>query len=164
MVKAEKGIRRPKGADIATRDYTIHMSKRLYGVTFKKRAPRAISEIKKFAQKAMGTRYIFISVCSSPLVDFCHSGLDRSNVRIDTALNKYVWSMGIRNVAKRIRVRLERRRDEDEEAKEKVCRLKPCSFMSCAHCGASFCSYTPSLSMFKCQILRDSRPKMSMHK
>ena len=28
--------------------------------------------------------------------------------------------MGIRNVAKRIRVRLERRRDEDEEAKEKV--------------------------------------------
>ena len=55
MVKAERGVRKPKGSDIATRDYTIHMSKRLYGVTFKKRAPRAISEIKKFAAKAMGT-------------------------------------------------------------------------------------------------------------
>lgn len=43
-----------------------------------------------------------------------------SNVRIDTALNKYIWSMGIRNVPKRVRVRLERRRDEDEDAKEKV--------------------------------------------
>jgi large subunit ribosomal protein L31e len=60
MVKAEKGIRKPKGNDIATRDYTIHMSKRLYGVTFKKRAPRAIAEIKKFATKAMGTRLVTI--------------------------------------------------------------------------------------------------------
>lgn len=35
-------------------------------------------------------------------------------------LNKHIWSQGIRNVPKRIRVRLERRRDEDEEATEKV--------------------------------------------
>jgi hypothetical protein len=56
MVKKES-IRRPKGgSDIATRDYTVHMSKRLYGVNFKKRAPRAIAEIRKFAQKAMGTK------------------------------------------------------------------------------------------------------------
>mmetsp|Transcript_12996 Transcript_12996/g.9063 ORF Transcript_12996/g.9063 Transcript_12996/m.9063 type:complete len:121 (+) Transcript_12996:36-398(+) len=98
MVKAEKGIRKPKTNEIATRDHTIHMSKRVYGVTFKNRAPRAIEEIKKFARKAMGT----------------------NNVRIDTALNKYMWSMGIRNVPKRVRVRLERRRDEDEEASEKL--------------------------------------------
>ncbi len=58
MVKAEKGVRKPKGSDIATRNYTIHMSKRLYNTTFKKRAPRAISEIKKFAQKAMGTKCV----------------------------------------------------------------------------------------------------------
>ena len=56
MVKAEKGIRKPKTNEIATRDMTIHLSKRIQGITFKKRAPRAISEIKKFAQKAMGTR------------------------------------------------------------------------------------------------------------
>ena len=42
------------------------------------------------------------------------------NVRVDTMLNKQIWSQGIRNVPKRIRVRLERRRDEDEEATEKV--------------------------------------------
>lgn len=58
MVKAEKGIRKPKTNEIATRDHTIHMSKRVYGVTFKNRAPRAIEEIKKFAQKAMGTRLV----------------------------------------------------------------------------------------------------------
>jgi ribosomal protein L31E len=59
MVKKEGSIRnKAKGSDIVTRDYTIHMSKRLYGVTFKKRAPRAIAEIKKFATKAMGTKYV----------------------------------------------------------------------------------------------------------
>ena len=62
MVKAakkeqpEKVIRdrKPK-ADIVTREYTIHMSKRLYGVSFKKRAPRAVREIKQFATKTMKT-------------------------------------------------------------------------------------------------------------
>lgn len=39
---------------------------------------------------------------------------------MDTLLNKYVWSQGVRNVPKRIRVRLERRRDENDEATEKV--------------------------------------------
>lgn len=41
--------------DLITREYTIHLSKRLYGVTFKKRAPRAVREIKQFAAKAMKT-------------------------------------------------------------------------------------------------------------
>ena len=40
-------------------------------------------------------------------------------VRVDTGLNKAVWSTGIRNVAGRVRVRMSRRRNEDEEAKEK---------------------------------------------
>ena len=48
--------RRVKASDIVTRDYTIHMSKRLYGVTFKNRAPRAVREIKSFASKEMNTR------------------------------------------------------------------------------------------------------------
>lgn len=42
---------------------------------FKKRAPRAIKEIRKFAVKEMGT----------------------PDVRIDTRLNKAVWSKGIRS-------------------------------------------------------------------
>jgi ribosomal protein L31E len=56
MTKVERAERerKPK-ADIVARDYTIHMSKRLYGVSFKNRAPRAIREIKQFATKAMKT-------------------------------------------------------------------------------------------------------------
>ena len=44
------------GGELAVRDYTIHLHKRLYGITFKKRAPRAVREVKKFAEKAMGTK------------------------------------------------------------------------------------------------------------
>jgi ribosomal protein L31E len=56
MVKAAKSTEgRVKSSDIVTREYTIHMSKRLYGVTFKKRAPRAIREIRQFAEKMMKT-------------------------------------------------------------------------------------------------------------
>ena len=66
--------------------------------TFKKRAPRALKEIVKFAKEKMGT----------------------TDVRVDTLLNKYVWSQGVRNVPYRVRVRLHRKRNEDEEAKEKL--------------------------------------------
>ncbi len=58
MVKQERE-RKPK-ADIVTRDYTIHMSKRLYGVSFKNRAPRAIREIRQFATKAMKTSLVIL--------------------------------------------------------------------------------------------------------
>lgn len=74
------------------------MSKRLYGVTFKNRAPRAIREIKDFAKKQMKT----------------------GDVRIEVNLNKFIWSQGVKNVPKRLRVRLSRRRNEDEDAKEKL--------------------------------------------
>ena len=50
----EQRERKPK-ADIVAREYTIHMSKRLYGVSFKNRAPSAIREIRQFAAKAMKT-------------------------------------------------------------------------------------------------------------
>lgn len=81
-----------------SRDYTIHLSKRTHRVTFKKKAPRAIKEIKKFATDAMGTK----------------------DVRIDSKLNKYVWSRGIHNIPNRVRVRLSRKRNEDEDADEKL--------------------------------------------
>merc|ERR1719215_103262 len=42
------------------------------------------------------------------------------DVRIDTKLNKAIWSQGVRNVPKRIRVRFSRKRNEDEDAKEKM--------------------------------------------
>ena len=39
----------------STRDYTIHLAKRVHKIAFKKRAPRAIREITKFAVKEMRT-------------------------------------------------------------------------------------------------------------
>merc|ERR1712039_1079317 len=80
------------------REYTINLHKRVHGTQFKRRAPKAIKEIKKFAQKAMGT----------------------SDVRVDVKLNQFLWSQGVKNPPHRIRVRLSRKRNEDEDAKEKL--------------------------------------------
>ncbi|KAL1882099.1 hypothetical protein VTK73DRAFT_2190 [Phialemonium thermophilum] len=85
-------------ADVVAREYTIHLHKRLHGVSFKKRAPRAIKEIKAFAHKAMGT----------------------SDVRLDPQLNKKVWEQGIKGVPYRLRIRISRRRNDEEDAKEKL--------------------------------------------
>ena len=41
------------------------------------------------------------------------------DVCIDTRLNKAVWAKGIRNVPYRIRVRLSRKRNEDEDSPNK---------------------------------------------
>lgn len=100
MVKEtkEERPRRAKGPDIVTRDMTIHMSKLLYGVTFKNRAPRAVREIKAFVQKAMKT----------------------TDIRIADSLNKHVWSQGIKGTPKRIRIRVARHINDDEKAKEKL--------------------------------------------
>jgi large subunit ribosomal protein L31e len=54
--------------------------------------------VKKFAEKQMGT----------------------NDVRIDTRLNKHIWSQGVRNVPFRIRVRLARLRNEDEDSVNKL--------------------------------------------
>jgi ribosomal protein L31E len=40
-------------ADVVTREYTIHLHKRVFGAAFKKRAPLAIKEIKAFTKTAM---------------------------------------------------------------------------------------------------------------
>merc|ERR1739849_67021 len=42
-----------------------------------------------------------------------------TDVRVDQKLNQYLWSKGIRNVPKRVRVRMSRRRNEDAESGEK---------------------------------------------
>lgn len=41
---------------LLVRLYTINLHKRLHGISFKNRAPRAVREIRKFAQKALGTK------------------------------------------------------------------------------------------------------------
>jgi large subunit ribosomal protein L31e len=65
----------------------------LHNSTFKRRAGRAVREVKKFASQTMGT----------------------DDVRITNELNQFLWSKGVRNVPYRVRVRLDRKRDADEE-------------------------------------------------
>jgi len=42
------------------------------------------------------------------------------DVRISPGLNQAVWSRGVKSPPRRIRVRLERKRNDDEGAKEKL--------------------------------------------
>ncbi|XP_038388010.1 60S ribosomal protein L31-like [Canis lupus familiaris] len=84
--------------EVVTREYTINIHKCIHGVGFKKCAPQALKEIWKFSMKEMGT----------------------PDVHIDTKLNKAVWAKGIRNVPYRIRVRLSRKCNEDEDSPNKL--------------------------------------------
>merc|ERR1712178_524852 len=77
----------------ASIETTVNLHKRLHGITFKRRAPRAVRELKKFAVKTMGT----------------------NDVRVTNELNQYLWSRGVRNVPYRVRIRLDRKRDLDSE-------------------------------------------------
>jgi len=99
-----------KGAPV-TREYTLNLHKELHGVTFKKRAPRAIKAIKAFASKEMKT----------------------ADVRVDARLNKYVWSKGIKNVPRRVRIQISRKRNDDEDATEELY-----SYVTVADTPASF--------------------------
>jgi len=53
MSSTKKSGGRSAISDVVAREYTIHLHKRIFGMQFKKRAPRAIKEIKKFAYTAM---------------------------------------------------------------------------------------------------------------
>merc|ERR1719162_520111 len=46
--------------------------------------------------------------------------MSTQDVRIDTKLNKFLWSNGVRNVPTRVRVRMSRKRNEDEDAKQQM--------------------------------------------
>ncbi|KAF9582628.1 60S ribosomal protein L31 [Lunasporangiospora selenospora] len=93
-----KGTKRSTINDVVTRECTIHLHKHVHGRSFKKRAPHAIKSVKTFAQKLMGT----------------------NDVRVDPTLNKALWAKGIKTIPHRIRVRLSRKRNDDEDAKEKL--------------------------------------------
>ncbi|EIF46955.1 60S ribosomal protein L31B [Brettanomyces bruxellensis] len=81
-----------------SREYTINLHKRLHGIQFKRRAPRAVKEIKKFATLHMGTE----------------------DVRLDPKLNVALWKRGIQGVPTRLRLRISRKKNEEESAKSKM--------------------------------------------
>lgn len=84
--------------DVVTREYTINLHKRLHGAHFKKRAPTAVKAIKKFATLHMKT----------------------TDVRLDPRLNVALWSRGVQGVPHRMRLRISRKRNDEENAKEKL--------------------------------------------
>eukprot|EP01108_Squamamoeba_japonica_P004324 TRINITY_DN342_c0_g1_i2.p1 TRINITY_DN342_c0_g1~~TRINITY_DN342_c0_g1_i2.p1 ORF type:complete len:115 (+),score=43.30 TRINITY_DN342_c0_g1_i2:129-473(+) len=87
-----KGLKKEQ----AQREFTVKLARSVRGSAFKKRAPRAIRALKKFASKEMRTK----------------------DVRIHIDLNKFVWGRGIAKVPRRVRVRLTRKLNENEDAKE----------------------------------------------
>merc|ERR1712146_609725 len=77
---------------------TYHLNKKLHKIAHKRRAKRAISEIRKFAASQLKT----------------------TDVRVDNELNKFVWSRGVKNIPTRVRLLLARKRNESEDAKESM--------------------------------------------
>lgn len=81
----------------ASRDCTINLHKRCHKTQFKFKTTKAVREIKRFAEKNMQTK----------------------DNRISVELNQFIWKQGVRGVPRRVRVRLERKKNEDEKSGEK---------------------------------------------
>jgi len=73
-------------------DTTINIHKLAHRVQFKRKAARAVAEVKKWVAKLMRT----------------------ADVRVDPKLNQFIWSQGVRNLPHRVRVRISRKRNEEE--------------------------------------------------
>ena len=92
----KKEDRGRKNLEPITRTHIVNLHRRLYKTTFKKKAPKAVKQIKELAFQTMFTR----------------------DVRLDPELNKEIWRHGVRNTARRVRVTFERKKNEDDEATE----------------------------------------------
>lgn len=95
MTKKEQKQKIPVSEPI-TRQATLNLHKRLHKQQFKKKAPKALKQVREFAREMMKT----------------------DDIRIDMTLNKFLWSQGIRNPPRRVRIQLERKKNEDEDAQE----------------------------------------------
>ncbi len=84
--------------NVFTNIFTLFFLFQLHGIQFKRRAPRAVKEIKKFATLHMGTE----------------------DVRLDPKLNVALWKRGIQGVPTRLRLRISRKKNEEESAKSKM--------------------------------------------
>jgi large subunit ribosomal protein L31e len=51
---------------------------------------------------------------------FAQKTMGVKDVRISPGLNQAIWSRGVKSPPRRVRVRLERKRNDDEGAKEKL--------------------------------------------
>ena len=60
----------------ACRDYTLNMHKRLQKIGFKKRAPRAIRDIKRFAMSEMYTKVSEPQLLFDTTINVCYLGCE----------------------------------------------------------------------------------------
>jgi large subunit ribosomal protein L31e len=86
--KSKKDVTNP-----VARTLSINLHKRLHKATFKNKAPKAIKQIREQAQRVMFT----------------------NDVRVDPEVNKFIWEHGIRNVARRVKLTLERKKNEEDD-------------------------------------------------
>ncbi len=125
--------KKSRSKEVVTREYTINLHKRLHNTSFKKKAPRAVKEVRKFAQKMMKTQDVRLDVklnkeiwhkarprplCARrlPALGACTTVCGGVQSR-EPASDRRALLQGIRNVPFRLRIRIERRRNDDEDAK-----------------------------------------------
>ena len=92
-----KGKKEEKEMDVKTIKTTINVHKAAHKATFKRKAPSAVKKIKELARKLLYTQ----------------------DVRVDPSLNQHIWRNGVRNLDRKVEVVMERKKNEDEEAKQK---------------------------------------------
>lgn len=133
-----------RSKEVVTREYTINLHKRIHKTTFKEKAPKAVKQIRAFAQKVMGTKDVRIDVNLNKAVSGRGAGCCRHFFPAISAWFPWlpacwpaehwggavlrtwcsqVWRQGIRNVPTRVRVVISRRRNDDEDAKVKLWEL-----------------------------------------
>jgi len=96
--KERGGKREVKELEEKSVKTTLNLHRRLYKCTFKKKAPTACKQIKEHASKMMFTK----------------------DVRLEPSLNQHLWRNGIRNLDRKVSVVMERKKNEDEDAKHKL--------------------------------------------
>ena len=146
MAKGGGGKKINRAQEVVTREYTIHLRKKLHGVGFKsaraggeggqglrqeddadRRARRARRPPPWTGRAVGGTGQTGDdgrrAAAAHPPCPDAQPPPRRprpQDVRVDTKLNKFLWSQGVKAVPGRVRVRLARKRNDDEEATEKL--------------------------------------------
>ncbi|CAA6672334.1 unnamed protein product [Spirodela intermedia] len=111
---ADKGAKGRK-EEVVTREYTINLHKRLHGWVlheFHMQRRRELSILQHIQEEGPEGNQGDQKVRPE--------GDGDTDVRVDVKLNKQIWSRGIRSVPRRVRVRISRKRNDDEDAKEEL--------------------------------------------
>ena len=98
VTRAAQRKRTGRKPDNVSVECTIQLSKLLKKKTFHKRAPIAVKRIKTFVKRLMKTK----------------------DNRIDSSLNTYLWSRGVKGVPSRVRVNIQRKVAENPEGNTKT--------------------------------------------